>query len=95
MRGPAGYADTQTGDFPMKSIRIAAAVLSLSAFGFAADAQAGCLTGAVVGGLAGKLVGHGYAGAAAGCAYGVHRNRVKAQRNYDMQQGRSGYRTRY
>ena len=57
----------------------------------ATQAQAGCLTGALVGGVAGKLVGHGYAGAAAGCAVGVHRKhqREDAMRNSDIQNGRS------
>ena len=56
----------------------------------ATQAQAGCLTGALVGGVAGKLVGHGYAGAAAGCAIGVHRKNQKEElRNSEIQNGRS------
>ena len=67
-----------------------ATIFSAAAVFAAAPAQAGCLKGAVVGGLAGKLVGHGYAGAAAGCAYGVHKsNKDAAQRDNEMRSGRS------
>ena len=72
---------------PVLAIAGALAVSTL-----AVPAEAGCLKGAIVGGLAGKLVGHGYAGAAAGCAYGAHRSN-SARRNMDVQNGngRSSY----
>ncbi|MEO7762507.1 MAG: hypothetical protein ABIS68_11430 [Casimicrobiaceae bacterium] len=41
----------------------------------------GCLEGAAVGGVAGHVAGrHGVLGAAAGCAIGHHRAKVKARR---------------
>ncbi|MEA2860522.1 MAG: hypothetical protein QOC72_2561 [Methylobacteriaceae bacterium] len=75
----------------MKVIAIAAAALGFAALA-TAPAEAGCLKGALVGGIAGHFVGHGGLGAAAGCAYGVHRNREqRAYRRDDMNMGRSGY----
>ncbi len=52
----------------------AGVLLSGLAFaGFAAPAEAGCLTGAAVGGVAGHVAGHhALLGAAAGCAIGHH-----------------------
>ena len=67
----------------------AVAIVALSGIAATAPAQAGCLKGAIVGGLAGKMLGHGYAGAAAGCAYGVHKSHQDAARASDMQSGRS------
>lgn len=47
---------------------------------------AGCIKGAIVGGVAGKLAGHGVAGAAVGCAYGVHkRNQAERTNQTDPQ----------
>ena len=55
-------------------------VISATALGFAADANAkGCIKGAIVGGVAGHMMGHGKAGAAAGCAMGHHSASKKAQ----------------
>ena len=45
----------------------------------------GCIKGAIVGGIAGHLVGHGKMGAAAGCAYGVHRAHQNDARNQQGQ----------
>ena len=72
----------------MTVVKTAAVAVALSLFGLV-PAQAGCLKGAIVGGLAGKLVGHGYAGAAAGCAYGVHKSRQNVRRDSGFQTGRS------
>ena len=60
-------------------------------FAFPADVKArGCIKGAIVGGIAGHFVGHGGLGAAAGCAYGMHRRKA-----YDRENGgRSGYEQR-
>ncbi len=62
----------------MIALTLAAATLGTAAM--PADA-AGCLKGAAVGGVAGHFVGRGHAvlGAAAGCAYGHHRE-AKAAR---------------
>ena len=61
---------------------------------FATQAQAGCLTGAVVGGVAGHLAHHHtLAGAAIGCAVGHHMAVVKkkkiAAEKRDRQDARS------
>lgn len=54
-----------------------AALVACAAFIPAAHAK-GCLTGAAVGGVAGHVAGHhGVIGAAAGCAIGSHRAKVK------------------
>jgi hypothetical protein len=76
----------------MKAIAITAAALGFAALA-TAPAEAGCLKGAIVGGIAGHFVGHGGLGAAAGCAYGVHRNREQRafRRNDDLNMGRSAY----
>ena len=61
---------------------------SLTAGTTAVEAK-GCIKGAIVGGIAGHFMGHGGIGAAAGCAYGMHR-----RNEYDRQRqetGRSGY----
>jgi hypothetical protein len=61
-------------------------------FAFPGDAKArGCIKGAIVGGIAGHFVGHGGIGAAAGCAYGMHR-----RKSYDRENGtnRSSYEQR-
>ena len=72
----------------MTIVKVAAIAVALSATGLAAPAQAGCLKGAIVGGIAGKLMGHGYAGAAAGCAYGHYRSKQNMRRG-DIDTGRS------
>ena len=60
------------------------------AFAVPADARpGGCIKGAIVGGIAGHFVGHGGVGAAAGCAYGIHRRNEYDQDN--LRDGRSGY----
>ncbi len=51
----------------------------------AAARPGGCIKGAIVGGVAGHLAHHGMLGAAAGCAYGLHK-----RHDYDRQMsGRS------
>lgn len=76
----------------MKTIGLTAAAAAFAALTFTVPAEAGCLKGALVGGIAGHFVGHGGLGAAAGCAYGVHKNRERrAFRNSDMNMGRSAY----
>jgi hypothetical protein len=77
----------------MKVIAITAAAAGLAALAFTAPAEAGCLKGAIVGGIAGHFVGHGGLGAAAGCAYGVHRNREQRsfRRDDNLNMGRSAY----
>jgi uncharacterized protein YcfJ len=58
---------------------------------FPDDAQAaGCIKGAIVGGVVGHFMGHGGMGAAAGCAYGIHRRRSHDRENT----GRSSYERR-
>jgi hypothetical protein len=52
----------------------------------------GCIKGAIVGGIAGHFVGHGGMGAAAGCAYGIHRRKAYDRENENK--GRSGYEER-
>ena len=58
-----------------------AIVVLITGAAFVPAAQAkGCLKGAAVGGVAGHVVGHhGLIGAAAGCAIGSHRAKVKDQ----------------
>jgi hypothetical protein len=80
----------------MKLIAMTAAAVGLAAVSFSAPAEAGCLKGALVGGIAGHFVGHGGVGAAAGCAYGMHRSRqARSFRRDDMTTGRSSYGSRY
>ena len=67
-------------------------ICAFAAVTFTVPAEArpgGCIKGAIVGGIAGHFMGHGGIGAAAGCAYGMHR-----RNEYDRQRhetGRSGY----
>jgi len=75
----------------MKLIATAAAAVGFAALAFSAPAQAGCLKGALLGGIAGHYVGHGGVGAAAGCAYGMHKNRERRALRNDMNMGRSAY----
>jgi hypothetical protein len=77
----------------MKVIAITAAAAGFVSLAFTAPAEAGCLKGAIVGGIAGHFVGHGGLGAAAGCAYGVHRNREQRafRRDDNLNMGRSAY----
>ena len=65
----------------MKKSRLAICVLfSLVGVSGVANAK-GCLTGAAVGGVAGHVAGHhGVIGAAAGCAVGHHRAKVKDEK---------------
>ena len=47
----------------------------------------GCLKGAAVGGVAGHVAGHhGLVGAAAGCAIGHHRQKVKDRKAAELSQ---------
>jgi hypothetical protein len=62
-------------------------------FAFPGDAKArGCIKGAIVGGIAGHFMGHGGLGAAAGCAYGMHRRKAYDRENGS--EGRSSYEQR-
>ena len=73
----------------MKALSVLVVVGGIAAAGFAAPAQAGCLTGAAVGGVAGHFAGHhGLLGAAAGCAIGHHRS--ASRREYDDSSYRNG-----
>jgi hypothetical protein len=66
----------------MKILAASAFALALSAASLSGPAEAkGCLKGAVVGGVAGHMAGHGKLGAAAGCAYGVHKSKSAAKQN--------------
>jgi uncharacterized protein YcfJ len=59
-------------------------------FAFPGEAKAGgCIKGAIVGGIAGHFLGQGGIGAAAGCAYGVHRRKSFDRENRN--EGRSSY----
>ena len=79
----------------MKKSFLVSTILGFAAIAFAGQADArpgGCVKGAVVGGIVGHFVGHGGMGAAAGCAYGIHR-----RNSYDRQdsfEGRSSYEPR-
>ncbi len=76
----------------MKKPLIIMVLFCFPAIAFTVPAEArpgGCIKGAIVGGIAGHFMGHGGIGAAAGCAYGIHR-----RHEYDRQRqetGRSGY----
>jgi hypothetical protein len=76
----------------MNKLLVVSALVGFLAASVAGQAEArpgGCVKGAVVGGIAGHFLGHGGIGAAAGCAYGVHR-----RNSYDRQnenEGRSSY----
>jgi len=58
-------------------------VVALIAVNYAgyASAKPGCIKGAILGGIAGHFVHHGLVGAAAGCAYGVHKRHVWNREN--------------
>ena len=79
----------------MKKLFLVPTILSFAAIALAGQADArpgGCIKGAIVGGIVGHFVGHGGMGAAAGCAYGIHR-----RNNYDRRdgyEGRSSYERR-
>ena len=79
----------------MKKLFLVSTILSFAAIALAGQADArpgGCVKGAIVGGIVGHFVGHGGLGAAAGCAYGIHR-----RNSYDRQdgyEGRSNYERR-
>ena len=62
-------------------LKACAVAILVTGAAFVPAAQAkGCLKGAAVGGVAGHVVGHhGVIGAAAGCAIGSHRAKVKDQ----------------
>jgi uncharacterized protein YcfJ len=72
----------------MKKLSLISIILGFAAIALAGQADArpgGCVKGAIVGGIVGHFVGHGGMGAAAGCAYGVHR-----RNSYDRQDGTEG-----
>jgi hypothetical protein len=68
----------------MKRLLLVPAALAMLSLGAVAPASAGCITGAIVGGIAGHMAGHGKVGAAAGCAYGVHRAHKAKARHMEM-----------
>jgi hypothetical protein len=79
----------------MKKLFLVPTIVGFAAIALAGQADArpgGCVKGAIVGGIVGHFVGHGGIGAAAGCAYGIHR-----RNGYDSQtgnEGRSSYQRR-
>ena len=76
----------------MKNASLIPLLFCFAAFGLAFPADArpgGCVKGAIVGGIAGHFMGHGGVGAAAGCAYGMHRRKAYDRENGSA--GRSGY----
>jgi uncharacterized protein YcfJ len=76
----------------MKSKFVISVICTVAAIAFAVPADArpgGCVKGAIVGGIAGHFIGHGGVGAAAGCAYGIHRRNEYDRDN--LRDGRSGY----
>ncbi|MGA7385038.1 MAG: hypothetical protein WBW81_10260 [Methylocella sp.] len=78
----------------MKKAFLIPGIFSVAAmmFAFPGDAAArGCIKGAIVGGIAGHFLGHGGMGAAAGCAYGMHRQKVDREKE---NVGRSSYEQR-
>jgi hypothetical protein len=79
----------------MKKLFVVPMMLGFAAIAFAGQADArpgGCVKGAIVGGIVGHFAGHGGIGAAAGCAYGIHkRNGYDRQNGYE---GRSSYQRR-
>jgi hypothetical protein len=76
-----------------KAFLIPGLCVAAMAIAFPGDAKArGCIKGAIVGGVAGHFLGHGGLGAAAGCAYGMHR-RNAYHREYGSG-GRSNYEQR-
>ena len=63
----------------MKKLFLVPTILSFAAIALAGQADArpgGCVRGAIVEGIVGHFVGHGGLGAAAGCAYGIHRRKT-------------------
>ncbi|MFT8243447.1 hypothetical protein [Roseomonas sp. BN140053] len=77
----------------MRSLLLpAAALLALGLGAVSAQsalaAEGGCLKGGAVGAVAGHFVGRGHAvaGAAAGCAVGVHRRHAAERRDQQQQQ---------
>ena len=79
----------------MKKLFVVPIMLGFAAIAFAGQVDArpgGCVKGAIVGGIVGHFAGHGGIGAAAGCAYGIHRrNSYDRQNGYE---GRSSYQRR-
>ena len=79
----------------MKKLFVVPIMPGFAAIAFAGQADArpgGCVKGAIVGGIVGHFVWHGGIGAAAGCAYGIHRrNSDDRQNGYE---GRSSYQRR-
>lgn len=74
----------------MKKLFIIPAFAALATLSIGAPAEArpgGCIKGAIIGGIAGHFVHHAGIGAAAGCAWGMHR---RSQYN-NQNEGRSGY----
>ncbi len=74
----------------MKKLLIIPAFACLSAISIGTQAEAqpgGCIKGAIIGGIAGHFMHHSGIGAAAGCAWGMHR-----RSEYNRQtEGRSTY----
>jgi uncharacterized protein YcfJ len=79
----------------MKKLFLVPTILSFAAIALAGQADArpgGCIKGAIVGGIVGHFVGHGGIGAAAGCAYGIHRRNGYEGRSSYQRRGRDGQR---
>ncbi|MGB6175260.1 MAG: hypothetical protein WBF43_02725 [Methylocella sp.] len=77
----------------MKKLFLVSAILGFAAIPLASQADArGCIKGAIVGGIVGHFAGHGGLGAAAGCAYGMHRR--NSYDRHDGTAGRSSYERR-
>jgi hypothetical protein len=92
--GTSTVSKPEQGGFMKKAFLIPGLFcVAAMTFAFPGDAKArGCIKGAIVGGIAGHFMGHGGLGAAAGCAYGMHRRKAYDRENqYD---GRSSYEQR-
>ncbi|PZR61044.1 MAG: hypothetical protein DLM71_09225 [Chloroflexi bacterium] len=79
----------------MKKLFLVSTILVLAAIASLGQADArpgGCVRGAIVGGIVGHFVGHGGLGAAAGCAYGIHKR--NSYDRSDDSEGRSSYERR-
>ena len=77
----------------MKKLFLVPTILSFAAIALAGQADArGCVRGAIVGGIVGHFVGHGGIGAAAGCAYGIHRRNGYEGRSSYQRRGGDGQR---
>jgi len=79
----------------MKKFFLVPAILSFAVIAFAGQADArpgGCVKGAIVGGIVGHFAGHGGIGAAAGCAYGIHKRTAMTVKT--AYEGRSSYQRR-